>query len=397
MNILVYTSLFPNHMNPDFGIFIKNRMAAFSRRKGCQIVVVAPVPYCPRWKFLGKRYKMSQIKKQEYIDGIPVYHPRYFMIPKMSMMLHGLLMFIASIRTVKRIRKGFLFDLIDAHYIYPDGFAGMLLARLFNTPLVVSARGSDIHRFSRMGMIRLMIQKTLKRAQYRISVCRALEKVMIDLGSPPDTTVVIPNGVDVKRFFPLQTGEARQCLSIAENKKVILSVGALIPLKGHHIVIEAMKEIVERKENVHLYIAGKGDYLLSLENKILELDLKGYVTLLGHVDNAELVKWYSAADVFCLASSREGWANVLMESMACGTPVVATNVWGAPEIITNPEVGILTQRTPGAIAASLITALDKEWDRERIKQHVGSRSWDIVAQEVNDVFLRVIKAWQKQK
>jgi glycosyltransferase involved in cell wall biosynthesis len=357
MKILVYTSLFPNHLNPDFGIFIKNRMFNFAKLDNCQIVVVAPVPYCPPWKRLGRWYEFSKIKKKEVMQGIIIYHPRYLLVPKISMLVHGLSMFLSSIGTIKKIKKEFSFDLIDAHYVYPDGFAGLLLGRYFNKPLVVTARGSDIHQFSQMRFIKPFIKKTLKQSQHNISVCNALGKIMIDLGSPVERIDVIPNGVDIDRFFPVDKKAARKYLSISPTTKVIFSVGSLIPLKGHHLTIEALKEIIKQIPEAHLYIAGKGDYLKALENKISELRLEKFITLLGHVRHTELINWYSAADVFCLASSREGWANVIMESMACGTPVVATNVWGAPEIITDPDVGILVERNPEAISKALIHAL----------------------------------------
>ncbi len=394
MKIIVFTSLFPNHLNPDFGIFIKNRMFNFAKLNDCQIIVVAPVPYCPSWKFLGKWYEFSKIKKKEVMQGITIYHPKYLLIPKVSMLIQGLSMFLSSIRTIKKIQKEFLFDLIDSHYVYPDGFAGMLLSRYFHKPFVVSARGSDIHQFSQMMMIKPFIKKTLKNSQHNISVCNALKTVMIELGSPAERTCVISNGVDIDMFFPLHKKEARNSLSIDMDIKVILSVGSLIPLKGHHLVIEAMQKIIKETIDVHLYIAGKGDYLQILENKISELKLNNFVTFLGHVKNTELIKWYSAADVFCLASSREGWANVIMESMACGTPVVATNVWGAPEIITDPDVGILVERNPDAISTALVDALKREWDRDKIINHVNKRSWKVVANEVKDVFSKVIADWK---
>ena len=394
MKIIVYTSLFPNHLNPDFGIFIKNRMFNFAKLDGCEIVVVAPVPYCPPWKFLGKWYEFSKIKKIEMMQGVTLYHPRYLLVPKISMIIHGLSMFLSSINTFKKIKKEFSFDLIDAHYVYPDGFAGMLLSRYFDIPLVVSARGTDINQFSNFRIIKAMICKTLKNSQYIISVCNALKDVMLELGADSSKVKVISNGIDTSLFYPQPRKNARNSLSLDCNKKIIFSAGGLIERKGHHIAIDAISEIVKTIPDVHFYIAGKGEYLRFLEEKISEKRLDDYVTLLGHVPNAELKHWYSAADVFCLASSREGWANVIMESMACGIPVVATNVWGAPEIITDPDVGILVERNPEAISTALIDALNREWDREKIINHVNKRSWTVVANEVKDVFSKVIEDWK---
>ena len=121
MKVLVYSTLFPNHMQPNFGIFVKQRMFHFAKIKGCEIKVVAPIPYSPPWPVLKKWFAYSQIKTYEVMEGVEVFHPRYPLIPKVSMPLHGFLMFMATFRMMKNICKDFPFDLIDAHYIYPDG------------------------------------------------------------------------------------------------------------------------------------------------------------------------------------------------------------------------------------------------------------------------------------
>jgi len=390
MKILVFTSLFPNHLNPDFGVFIKNRMMSVARLKECEIVVIAPVPYCPPWKILGRWYQFSQVKKHETISGIDVYHPRYLLIPKVSMRYHGLAMYISSIGLLKKIRKKFSFDIIDAHYIYPDGYAGVRLGHKFHVPVVVSARGSDINDFPRFRTIKPLIQHTLSLANHVISVCNALKDTMVGLGCSSKKIKVIPNGIDSNRFYMLSRKKARKDLKLKNDRKIILSVGALIPRKGHHLTIEAMHELIQAMPEAHLYIAGRGEYEETLKKLVLEKELSECISFLGHVPNEELLKWYSAADVFCLASSMEGWANVIMESMACGTPVVATNVWGAPEIITNDEVGILIDRNVDSISRGLMDALKRDWDRDLIVEHVSKRTWDIVAEEVKDVFESVL-------
>lgn len=390
MKIFVFTSLFPNHLNPDFGVFIKNRMMSVARLKGYKIVVMAPVPYCPPWKILGKWYEFSQIKALETIEGVDVYHPRYFIIPKLSMIFHGLSMFVFSARLFKRLHQKHSFDLIDAHYIYPDGFAGVALGWLFNLPVIVSARGSDIHFFPKFRAIKPLIKTTLSSADHVISVCNALKNAMISIGCDREKINVIPNGIDIDRFYIMTWEKARSHLKVDLNQKIILSVGSLIPLKGHHLTIEAMKKIIQVIPEAHLYIAGRGEEEARLKEQVSESNLNNQVTFLGHVPNKELIKWYSAANVFCLASSREGWANVIMESMACGTPVVATNVWGAPEVITNSEVGLLVERNVDSISKGLIDALRRDWKRDQIVRHVSKRTWDVVAGEVKQVFEKIL-------
>jgi teichuronic acid biosynthesis glycosyltransferase TuaC len=390
MKILVYTTLFPNHLHPNNAIFIKQRMFHFAKLKNCEIKVVAPVPYCPPWPQLGKWYQNSQIKKYEVMDGIEVFHPRYPLIPKLSMPVHGLSLFLSSLKLLKKINQTFPFDLIDGHYIYPDGFAAVLLGKTLKKPVVLSARGSDINQFIRFKSIKPMLRYALNRADHVISVCHALKQEMVTLGINDDKISIIPNGVDTEQFYPLDKKEARKKLSLPHKKRIILSVGSLIPRKGFHVILDAFPKLLQEDNNIHFYIIGEGPFRSSLERQIESLNLTRHVSLVGERPNSELKIWYSAADVFCLASSREGWANVIMESLACGTPVVATNVWGAPEILTSSDIGMLVDRTPGSLYSVLKTALETTWNRKRIRGHVKDCNWLTVAEEVNSVFLSVL-------
>jgi len=390
MKVLVYTTLFPNHLHPNNAIFIKQRMFHFAKLKGCVIKVVAPIPYCPHWPALGKWYQNSQIKRYEVMDGIEVFHPRYPLIPKLSMPLHGLSLFLSSLKLLKKINQTFPFDLIDGHYIYPDGFAAVLLGKALKKPVVLSARGSDINQFTRFKSIKPMLRYALNHADHVISVCDALKQEMVDLGINDAKISVISNGVDSNQFYPVDKNKARKKLALPHNKKIILSVGSLIPRKGFHVILDSLPRLLQENTNIHFYIIGEGPFRSSLERQIEALNLTQHVTLVGERPNSELKIWYSAANVFCLASSREGWANVIMESLSCGTPVVATNVWGAPEILTSSDIGMLVDRTPDALYSVLKTALETTWDRKRIRNHVKDRNWFKVADEVNSVFRSIL-------
>lgn len=390
MKVLVFTTLFPNHLQPNAAVFIKQRMFHFARLSENEIRVVAPVPYCPAW-VRSKRWEVfSRVVKFEKMEGIPVYHPRYPLIPRISMLFHGLSLFAASLGLVKRIRKEFDFNLIDAHYIYPDGFAAVLLGKVFGKPVVLSARGSDINQFSGFRTIRPMLRFALEKAEAVISVCAALKQEMIELGCNPQRIEVIPNGVDVDRFRFMERVAARAALGIPPTVKVILSVGSLIPRKGFDLLIDAMPQILKTEPGAMLFIIGGGEMKSALEQQIQGLGLEGKVMLMGEKPNDDLYLWYNSADAFCLASSREGWANVIMEALACGCPVVATNVYGAPEIITSPDVGRLVERKPEALARGLLDVLSREWDRERIRAHVSSRDWMTVAREVEATFKKIL-------
>lgn len=396
MKVLVYTCLFPNHVQPNKAIFVKHRMHHFAELDGCEIRVVNPLPFSPPLSFLEKRYPFARVGRNDTIEGITVYHPRYMLIPRISMILHGISLYLSSLTLMREIEKTFPFDLIDGHYIYPDGFAAVLLGRALGKPVVLSARGTDISQFTEFGLIKPMIRYALDRAGHVVSVCQALKDRMVDIGADSKKITVIPNGIDLDHFYPEDRIEARRSLGLPEDARVLLSVGALIPVKGYDVLLEAVARMLPKVNRLHLYVVGDGPQRGILESQARQMKMERHVSFVGQRPNSQLRTWYNAADVFCLASSREGWANVIMESLACGTPVVATNVWGAPEILTKPEVGLLVERNPESIAEGLLKALDREWDCSMIHRHVAQRTWHQVAKEVEGVFKRVLVEWEEK-
>lgn len=382
MRVLTFTSLFPNSQQPLLGIFVYQRIAHFARRPGNLVQVVAPVPYFPRW-LPGTRWQnYAQIPREERIGNLTVYHPRYLLLPKISMPLHGLLMFLGSLSLVRRLKQKIDFDCIDAHYVYPDGFAATMLGRRLGLPVIVSARGTDVNLFPSFPLIRSMIRRTLRRAAGIVAVSKALKENMVKLGVPPEKISVIGNGVDTQRFQPLDRQMARRQLGMPEEAQVVVSVGSLIPSKGYQLLLAAAAGIAPRHPNLQIYLLGEGFYRARLEALAHEAGMQDRLHLVGSKPNEELAVWFSAADVSCLASAREGWPNVLLESLACGTPVLATRVGGVPEVITSSELGVLVDQDVASIARGLEQALERQWDREALVRYAQTRTWDVVAAEV---------------
>ncbi len=384
MRVLTFTSLFPNPVQPWHGLFVYQRVAHLARRSGNVVNVVAPVPYFPSW-FPAERWRpASRIPSQARISELDVYYPRYFLLPEISMPYHGVLMFAGSRSLVRRLHETMKFDCIDAHYVYPDGFAAVLLGRSLGIPVVVSARGTDISLFPSFRLIRPLIHWTLRQAAGVVGVCDSLKNAMINLGAPSDKACVIGNGIDLDRFEPVNRTDARQKLGMPEDAEVILSVGNLIPVKGYQVLIPAIAQLVRGHPKIRLYIVGEGRFRAKLEAQASHEGMSDRIFFVGRKANEDLKYWYSAADVSCLASSREGWANVLLESMACGTPVVATRVWGTPEVIVSPELGVLVEQNKESMAEGLGLALQKLWNRRALVEYAATRTWDVVASEVEN-------------
>ena len=387
MRVLTFTGLFPNAEKPVQGIFISQRMAHFAARSENQVYVVAPVPYFPTWLRWTQWRKEGQIPQEEKIGTLTVYHPRYPLLPKISMPLHGLLMVLGTLRMVRSLHRRLKFDCIDAHFVYPDGFAAVLLGKLLKVPVVVSARGTDLNVYPSLPLIRSLIRWTLSHATGLVAVSASLREVMLELGAKPEKVRVIGNGIDANRFSPIDSGTAKKHLRLPTREKVIISVGALIQSKGFQLLIPAVANVIPRIRDLHLYILGEGMYRSKLEALIRQYGVSAQITLVGSVPNEQLRCWYSAAVLSCLASSREGMANVLLESMACGTPVLATRVGGAPEVVISPQLGLLVEQNIQAIADALELGLTSKWNREFIAQHAAQRTWAQVASEVEE-FLR---------
>jgi glycosyltransferase involved in cell wall biosynthesis len=333
---------------------------------------------------------MGQIPRVEEIGGMTIYHPRYLMLPRVSMYAQGFLIFLGSFLLVRKLHRQNSFDCIDAHYIYPDCFAAVIIGKLLRLPVVASARGTDINLYPKFRGLRPMIRWTLKNTAGKIGVCRALADEMIALGAPSERVTVIGNGVDLDRFHPVNRKEARSRLEIPHDVLLAVAVGALIPRKGFQFLIPAFANIAGRFPNLRLYIVGKGDQA-ELKALAQSQGLVDRVFFAGSRPNEELNLWYSAADVSCLVSSREGWPNVVLESLACGTPVVATGLWGVPEILVSPELGIMVQQQIVDIADGLGRALTRTWDRNLIINYARTRTWSVVAEEVEKYFAYILQ------
>jgi teichuronic acid biosynthesis glycosyltransferase TuaC len=273
------------------------------------------------------------------------------------------------------ISEGYDFDVIDAHYYYPDGVAAALLARYFKKSFTVTARGTDLNLIPEYALPRRMMQWAASRASASIGVCSALVDVLRGWNIPQDNLYVMRNGVDLVRFRPVAQNTARAELGLTGNP-LLLSVGYLVERKGHHIVIEALATLLPTHPGARLIIIGEGEQRSNLQALCQHLGVSDRVTFTGSLPNADLFKWYSAADVMILASSREGWANVLLESMACGTPVVAARIWGTPEVVSEQVAGRLVDQRTGIAFAEVITSLLSSYpDRSKVRAYAEKFSW----------------------
>ncbi len=373
LRLLTFTTLFPDSERPNHGIFVENRLRHLVGTGEVTSTVLAPVPFFPfRSRRFGEWGRLARVPPREERHGLTVHHPRYPVIPRVGMSLAPLLLYAASRRALARLVAGGLaFDLIDAHYVYPDGVAAVWLGRHFGKPVVITGRGSDLTELPDYRVPRWFIRRAIADADGLIGVSAALRERLIALGAEPSRTMMLRNGVDTSAFHPVDRDQARAALGL--TGPTLISVGSLIKRKGHHRTIEAMLALPE----FTLLIVGEGPERATLEAEIARLDLGARVRLLGARPHAELPKVYGAADASVLASSREGWANVLLESMACGTPVIASNIPGNPEVVQEWAAGlVIEQNTPAGIAAGVRRLFANPPARAATRAYAERFSWD---------------------
>ncbi len=374
MKILSITTLYPNAERPTFGVFVENRLRRLAETGGVELRVVAPVPWFPfRHRTFGLYGSHARVPKRERRHGIEITHPRYVQLPKIGTHLSPFLLYLALLRHVREvILPAGDIDLIDAHVYFPDGVAAQWLANTLGKPVAVTARGTDLNHYpSRYPLVGRMIKRAARKVDASITVCAALKDALVGLGAEPARVHVLRNGVDLVQFRPADRVAARRRWGL--ERTTLLSVGHLIERKGHDLVMRALA----RLQNIDLVIAGDGPERSRLLRLAAELGVAHRIRLLGVVDQQDLPGLYEAADLLVLASSREGWPNVLLEALACGTPVVATRNWGTPEIVRSPEAGrLVEERTPEVLADAIVLQLGAMPDRATTRSYAEAFSWD---------------------
>lgn len=371
MKILVLSSLYPNDAQPRHGIFIEHRVAHLAA-PGDEVRVVAPVPWFPSANAAFGRYAaFARSPRASGRRGMAVTHPRYPVLPKVGMLTAPLLMAAALYPHIARLRRTFDFDVIDSYYLYPDGVAAGLLARAFGRPYLMSALGTDVSLIPQHRPERRMILRAVERAAAVTTVCGALREELLGLGAAADKVTVVEHGVDLDLFRPPADRAAlRRDMGIAGP--TLLSVGHLIDRKGHDLAIRAVADL----PGVRLMIAGDGPREAALRRLAAELNVADRVDFLGHVDQQRLPALYGAADIAVNCADREGIANVLLEALACGTPLMATPIWGSPEVVKVPAAGVLSaDRSADAIRGAIVRLLGALPDRVATRAYAERYDW----------------------
>jgi glycosyltransferase involved in cell wall biosynthesis len=373
LRILTFTTLYPSVERPRHGIFVETRLAHLRSSADVDLRVVAPVPWFPSTAArFGLYAQYARTPAEETRDGVRVLHPRYLTAPRVGMYTQPYALAHAAAASLNALRRvGFDFDLIDAHFLYPDGVAAAMLARRFRRPFILTARGSDVNLLMEHRWPRQRILEAVRSAGAVITVSAALRDRLVAHGVDGARVQILRNGVDTGVFQPVPRAQARAALGLPEGP-LFAAVGNLVPEKGFDLVVDAVATISEAS----LMIVGDGPERARLEARAAARGIGARVHFLPVRPQRDLASVYSAADVLVLASAREGWPNVLLEAMACGTPVVATAVGGVPEIVTNCVAGrVVGERSAAALADAMRAVLADPPDQPAVAAFAAQFGW----------------------
>ncbi len=380
LKVLSLSTVYPNPREPGLGLFVRSRLQHMAA--AADVTVIAPVPLIDYSK-AGRRLARTPVPRERRDEALEVRHPRW-LYPPMGGFINGLALFVRLAWPVWRWYRRV--DVIDAHFAHPEGVAAALLSMVTGRPFTVTLRGNETMHAAHYWRGKVM-RWALRRATRVIAVSERLRVFAEDAGTNREKTATIPNGIDTKVFYPRERASLRARFGMRDEVTAIVSAGYLIERKGHHRVIKAVGGLRRKGLPVELWVVGgpgrEGEYEREIHREVERQQADNAVHFTGHVTPDMLAEYMTAGDVFCLASSREGWPNVVNEAQACGAPVVAFDVGGIPEMLPTEEYGVVVPPEDDiALEAALESAVRRKWDRERIAAKARERSWDVVASEV---------------
>lgn len=382
--VLVLSHVFPRPLASSFGVFVRQRVAQVARH--LPVEVVAPLPWFPGGHWIG-RTRRGDLPHAAMVEGLRVHYPTVPSIPGVGRALDPLLFASALLPFLQRLRRRFAFDLIDAHFGYPDGVAAALLGRWLGCPVSITLRGCEQDIALRPARRRQLAWAL--RQGHVVGVSPGLSQLARDLGATKVHTIA--NGVDVARFTPGDRHAARRRLGLPQDRTVLLAVGAFVPVKRHDRLLQVVARLRAAGHPRLLFVAvgGRGgtqSCFAALRRQVAEFGLDENVRFVVDRPHAEMPEWFRAADLACVASEREGSPNGVLEALACGLPVVAVAVGDIPSRVRTGVDGCVLPRFDTAkFATAIDQALHAEWDRAAIAAQAARRSWDDVALEVVEV------------
>ncbi|HEY4009390.1 MAG TPA: glycosyltransferase, partial [Acidobacteriaceae bacterium] len=316
--------------------------------------------------------------------GVSVSYHDYFAVPLVSRPFNGTMAARALLPHVRAFRP----DLILSIFLYPDAYAGLQIAKKLSVPIVAKAIGSDLHSIGDAVSARLT-RTVLKQADYVVTASEDLRQRALTMGASAEHSRSIVNGCDPAAFHVRDRAEARRRLNLDLNAATVVYIGRTDVRKGLRELVEAAVKVRSQRPDLQVYMVGAGPDRPQIEQAIQAAAAASYIHPMPPCAPDDVAVWMAAADLVTLPSYMEGCPNVVLEALASGRPVVATNVGGIPELMSDQCGRLIPPRDAAALAAALEAVLAAPWDANAISAH-WSRSWSIVAGELLNVFESVV-------
>lgn len=380
MHCLVLSDTFPNKLTPWRQPDSRRQVECLT--KFCKVTVINPIPW--PWALRDRRFRALALEKDTVVEGVDLYHPLFYYLPVIgrSRMWRGQLS--AARRVLKKIEDA-SFDVILATFAYPHGLAARYLGRELGIPYVIEARGSDLHSAPARGARRARTIEAVRDATAVVPVAANLAEIAKEFGAKPENIHILTGGIDANMFTIVPRTDARKRLGLSAEGKIVLFVGSLLPVKRLDVLVQAMAEARFSQDRPLVVLAGDGPLRGMVEKRAAALGIADRFKFLGYVDPETVCLWMNASDLLVLASRNEGCPNVVIEALACGTPVVASRVGAVPELVNDASGLLVPSGDSAALAKAIHEALHREWNRSEIRKRIGNRSWERNAERLYNI------------
>lgn len=391
MRILFIASNFPHPNEPTRAVFNLNLARGLAAKH--EIKVIAPVPWLNRWA-KGQKSEASEGRDgHRIVEGIDVYHPTFYYSPKLFREYYGWFFWHSIRSTVWRILRFYTPDAVIGYWIHPDGDAAVRVAEIVGVPSAILVGGSDLLLLPLHEGRRRCIKNTLLRADAVLTVSDDLRAKAIEMGIDASKVHPYRQGVDTAYFAPGDQQQARRKIGVSLDAPMLLWVGRIVPVKAIEILIDACKALHARGVRFQLCLVGDGPLRGAMEARVATAGLRDCVLFAGAQPQDKLPDWYRAADLMVLPSWSEGLPNVLREAGACGTPFVASDVGGIPEIAETGRDLLVPAGDVTALADALAIGLSRQRPPMSISK---SMSWAESADALVDVLRPLVIASQNK-
>ncbi|MEM1510586.1 MAG: glycosyltransferase family 4 protein [Thermofilaceae archaeon] len=381
---------------PHFRVFIRDQSLLIKSYLN-DIKVLMPSPRFSyilfNLPYVNKYFQFLKFHVDSLHDSCcTIISPKFFTLPVEVVRKRNC--YLAAKSCIKALSKvNISFDLMHAHFL-ENGFIGASLKEIYNKPFVLTAHGGDVYEKPfKDSWYNTLAKYILQEAEQVITVSWFNAKKLLSLGVSNNKLHVIPNGYDEKRFKPISMYIARKKLGLPFNKKILLSVGNLVSVKGHVYLIDAMRFISRERDDTILIIIGTGILRDVLEKRSKKYGLNDKIIFTGGRPHEEIPLWMNACDLFILPSLSEGFPTVIPEAMACGKPVIASNVGGIPEVVSSSDVGILVPpKDAEALSQAILEGLHRKWNMSTILNHAAKYSWSTLIKRILLIYQKVLES-----